>query len=453
MAMEDDLDRKLRRLGVVKGADSLRQAADKPSGSTRIRDRSAHPFPRSREGEAGRISVLLPGAYLAENELGACLVLDHVYPSDYRHGDLILGELLNLSPNVQAAFLGDQQLAEMSFDEFIFLDTETTGLMGAGTFAFMVGVAFIEQAGDQTVFIVRQYFLRDQADEPAMLLFLAELLSERPGLITFNGRSFDLPLLDNRYVIQRLDRRIGDLVSRPHVDLLHPARRLWRRRIGSCSLNSLERKILNLKRSQEDVPGWMIPGLYMDYLRSGDATELLRVFYHNRLDMLSMVVLTVRIIHQIEQLQKIDEPLDLLSLARWQNALGLTGEAESTLLHAVSQEMPLEHFHMALYEIGMILKRSGRRREAALRWQQIAVTHVDGMTQNQLALEAHVELAKYFEWHQRDLSEAHRWTELAIALVRGWGNRRSSLLVADLRHRLARLERKLSRTDDADKNG
>jgi hypothetical protein len=451
--MEDDLERRLRRLGVVKGTENLRHVTDKLSGSSRIRDRGPHHYTRSPDGEARTISVLLPGVYLAENELGACLVLDHVYPSDYRHGDLILGELLDLSPNDQAAFFGDQRLAKMSFDEFIFLDTETTGLMGAGTFAFMVGVSFIERQGDQPVFIVRQYFLRDQADEPAMLLLLADLLLERPGLITFNGRSFDLPLLDNRYVIQRLDNRIGELTSRPHIDLLHPARRLWRRRIGSCSLSSLEQKILKLTRSQEDVPGWMIPGLYMDYLRSGDATELLRVFYHNRLDMLSMVVLTARIIHQIEQLQKIDEPLDLLSLARWQIALGLTGDAESTLLHAVSQDMPLEHFHLALYEMGMILKRSGRRREAALQWQQIAVTHVDGMTQSQLALEAHIELAKYFEWYQYDLNEAHHWTELAITLVSDWGTRRSSLVIADLRHRLARLERKLSRSDHVDKNG
>jgi hypothetical protein len=283
-----------------------------------------------------------------------------------------------------------------------------------------------------------------------MLLFLADLLSERPGLITFNGRSFDLPLLDNRYVIQRLDNRIGDLISRPHIDLLHPARRLWRRRIGSCSLNSLEKKILKLERSQEDVPGWMIPGLYMDYLRSGDATELLRVFYHNRLDMLSMVVLTTRIIQQFEQAQDIVDPLDLLSLARWQNALGMTSEAESTLLHAAKQEMPLEHFHLALHEMGMLLKRSGRRKEAALQWQQIAVTHVEGLTQRQLALEAHVELAKYFEWHQHDLTEAHHWTQLAISLATSWDTRRSTLAIADLQHRLARLERKLSRSDLAD---
>jgi uncharacterized protein YprB with RNaseH-like and TPR domain len=238
--MEDDLDRRLRRLGVVKGTENLKQDSEGPLKSSALRDRAVYRYSHTSEEAAGHLSALLPGAYLAENELGACLVLDHVYPSDHLHGNLSLGALMDLPANFETDFFGDQRLAALSFDEFIFLDTETTGLMGAGTFAFMVGVAFIEQVSDQYVFIVRQYFLRDQADEPAMLLFLAGLLSDRPGLITFNGRSFDLPLLDNRYVIQRLTDRIGDLLSRPHIDLLHPARRLWRRRIGSCSLNSLE---------------------------------------------------------------------------------------------------------------------------------------------------------------------------------------------------------------------
>ena len=447
--MEDDLGKRLRQLGVVKGSKNLKPAGTKPGITPRNRDRAASSDDRTTEGKTGQLSALLPGSYVAENELGACLVLDHIYPAAYEHGRLKLGELLDISTNAIAVFVGDRRLGKMSLDEFVFLDTETTGLMGAGTFAFMVGVAFVEYEADQAVFIVRQYFLRDQADEPAMLLFLADLLLERPGLITFNGRSFDLPLLDNRYVMNRLNDRMGDLVSRPHIDLLHPARRLWRRRIGSCSLNSLEKRILGLTRSQEDVPGWLIPGLYMDYLRSGDATELLRVFYHNQIDMLSMVTLTTHISRQIEKPQAMEEPLDLLSLARWQNALGMSSEAESTLFLAVKQDMPLEHFHLALHELGLLLKRSDRRREAALQWQQITVTYVDGMTSGMVAIEAHVELAKYFEWQQQDLNEAHRWTQQAISLANGWDTNRSDLVIPDLQHRLARLERKLGMNDIA----
>ncbi len=448
--MDDDLGRRLRRLGVVKGARNLKPATDKSASSSSQRDRDSSRSSRSTAKKSGELASLLPGAYLATNELGACLVLDHVYPSDYSHGHLRLGELLDISTKAPANFFGDRRLAELSFDEFIFLDTETTGLMGAGTFAFMVGIAFIEHDGDHSVFIVRQYFLRDQADEPAMLLFLAELLEDRPGLITFNGRSFDLPLLDNRYVMNRLDDQYGALVKQPHIDLLPPSRRLWRKRIGSCSLSSLEKRILGITRTQEDVPGWMIPGLYMDYLRSGDATALLRVFYHNRIDMLSMVVLLIWITHHFEDSQVIREPLDLISLAKWQSALGMAGEAEYTLLMASEQEMPLEHFHLTWHELGLLLKRAGRRQEAAVHWQQIAVTHVDGMTPGKIALEAHVELAKYFEWHQRDLKEAHRWTRQAISMTDDWTRSRSLLVMDELQHRLARLERKISRQNASD---
>jgi len=163
-----------------------------------------------------------------------------------------------------------------------------------------------------------------------------------------------------------------------------------------------------------------------------------------------MVVLLTWITHQFEDPQVIREPLDLISLAKWQSALGMAGEAEYTLLMASEQEMPLEHFHFTWHELGLLLKRAGRRQEAAVHWQQIAVTHVDGMTPGKLALEAHVELAKYFEWHQRDLKEAHRWTRQAISLPDDW-NRSTALLVMDeLQHRLARLERKISRHNASD---
>lgn len=452
--MGDDLARRLRRLGVVKGVKNLKPASEKPAVSARTPpNQSPENASPGSEGER-TIDMLLPGAYLQRNELGACYVLDHVYSLHYLHGDVGLGELAQISPAAAAEFLGDSRIAEMSIGDFVFLDTETTGLMGAGTFAFMVGVAFYDRYGDQEVFIVRQYFLRDQGDEPAMLLSLAQLLSERPGLVTFNGRSFDLPLLENRYVMQRMDDRIGgetdDLIGRPHIDLLHPARRLWRSRIGSCSLGSLEANILHYRRTQEDVPGWMIPSLYMDYLRTGDASELMRVFYHNRIDMLSMVILAVHILRQFALPREEDDPIDLLSLARWQIALGRNGEAEATLRLVSDQDMPLDYYHQALHEMGLLLKRSGRRDEAAIRWQQITTTHVEGLSQNRLALEAHIELAKYYEWHQHDLEEAYRWTEQAINMVNKWDERRAEVVLEELHHRLSRLERKLAPSETTD---
>jgi hypothetical protein len=296
----------------------------------------------------------------------------------------------------------------------------------------MVGAAFWE--GD--AFVVRQYFLRDHGDEPAMLLLLANLLQERPGLITFNGRTFDLPLLDNRYLMNRLDEVGGDLLERPHIDLLPPARRLWRRRLGSCALGALEQSLLGVRRTEEDVPGWLIPGLYVDYLRTGDARELIRVFYHNRFDMLSMVTLAARVLRHFEQPQQADHALDLVSLARWQQSLGLTTGAETNLRMAAEEEASLDIYHQVLIELGALLKRDGRRTEAVTYWQQIAVTTFD-------SVDAHVELAKYYEWEQQDLGTALSWTQQALTLVRSWSARDAALVEDELLHRHARLERKL----------
>jgi uncharacterized protein YprB with RNaseH-like and TPR domain len=384
------------------------------------------------EDELPLLETLLPGGRLVETEAGACFVRDKVYPANYQHGDDTLADLLELPLETAARFCDDERLAGLRYQDFLFLDTETTGLMGAGTLAFMVGIGF----WDGEAFVVRQYFLRDHGDEPAMLSLLAELLEKRPGLITFNGRTFDLPLLDNRYLMNRLDGLGADLLERPHIDLLPPARRLWRRRLGSCALGALEEKLLGVHRTGEDVPGWLIPTLYMNYLRTGDARELLRVFYHNRLDMLSMVTLAARILRHFGEPQQADHALDLMSLARWQQQLGMMVDAETILRMAADEESSLDVFHQVLFDLRALLKRNDRRPEAVIYWQQIAVTTVD-------TIEAHVELAKYYEWEVQDLGEALSWTQQAITLVRSWSARDAELVEAELHHRKERLERKL----------
>jgi hypothetical protein len=266
-----------------------------------------------------------------------------------------------------------------------------------------------------------------------MLHQLEALLAEKSGLITFNGRSFDLPLLDNRFLLNRLR---SSLAERPHIDLLPPSRRLWRARLGSCALGSLEKTLLGLTRSEEDVPGWLIPSLYYDYLRSGDARPLTRVFYHNQVDMLSMVTLAGRIMRQFAQTTANDHPVDLYSLARWQIDLGLTAEAERNLWQCALGDLPLELYHDALFRLAALYRRSGRRGEAVRLWEQIAATSMDNVA-------AHLELAKHFEWHARDIATAVTWAERALALVAYWGDTVQARLTRDeLNHRLGRLLQK-----------
>ncbi|MCA9933777.1 MAG: ribonuclease H-like domain-containing protein, partial [Anaerolineales bacterium] len=311
--MDESLQEKLRRLGVKKGARDLKIPPPKPYAPLPMpaeeQPVSFRPPVAGDDDDIPVLEALLPGGEVIETAVGSCFIVDRVYPLTYRHGDDLLGELLELSP--EHTSLQDEQLRDLNFRHFLFLDTETTGLAGAGTLAFMVGVAFF--ADD--AFVVRQYFLRDHGDEAAMLTLLNDLLADKEGLVTFNGRSFDLPLLDGRYLINRM---FSDLLDKPHIDLLHPARRLWRTRLGSCALSSLEKTLLGVHRTQEDIPGWLIPSLYQEYLRSGDARELLRVFYHNQIDMLSMVTLATRMTRLTAQTAANPHPIDQYSLGKWQ---------------------------------------------------------------------------------------------------------------------------------------
>lgn len=433
----DTLQAQLRRLGVFKGVRHL-----KPASSPRREPPPVQPLPTPdlpsfglEPDDVRPLELLLPGGRLEETAEGACFILDKVYAVVAHHGAGRLDELLGLSPTAAAVFCRDERLRDLNFCDFLFLDTETTGLAGAGTIAFMVGVAFYEcnAAGEVEALVVRQYFLRDHGDEPAMLLMLDELLAQKAGLITFNGRSFDLPLLDNRYLMNRMRSALFDL---PHIDLLPPSRRLWRNRLGSCALSALEPRLLGLRRSGEDVPGWLIPSLYHNYLQTGDARELLRVFYHNRMDMLSMVTLTSRVVRQFALADAGDHPIDLYSLGKWQADLELAAEAEQALRLATAGDLPLELFHQALFQLAGLLKRNGRREEAVQVWQQIAATSFE-------SVEAHVELAKHYEWHGGDIARAIDWTQQALALVASWGRSQRVAMVRDeLRHRLNRLQRK-----------
>lgn len=426
--MSGNWQQRLRDLGVVKGVRNLNPAP--VSAPSPLPYRTEHqPVWGDDRTEPQPLEKLLPGGQVVMTDVGGCFVLDHVYPLTYWHGQDQLGEVLTGPTNAAAEFAPDPRFQTLSCRNFLFLDTETTGLWGAGTLAFMVGAAFFEGEA----FVVRQYFLRDHGDEPAMLQLLNELMARHSALVTFNGRGFDLPLLDNRYLMNRQET---PLLDKPHLDLLPPSRRLWRLRLGSCALNSLEKAVLGVKRTEEDIPGFLIPSLYLDYLRHGDARELVRVFYHNRLDMLSMVTLLYRVVRQWSRPQPNDHPQDLLSLGLWQLHLNQPTTAETTLRLAASLDTPLEIYHQILYQLAAMLKQQERKDEAANIWMQIAATSFTDVT-------AHIELAKYYEWHEQDIRPAHHWTEQALYLLQNQTPSDTAQL-NDLQHRLERLERKLN---------
>jgi tetratricopeptide (TPR) repeat protein len=267
-----------------------------------------------------------------------------------------------------------------------------------------------------------------------MLTLLHEIIWPDGRLVTFNGRTFDIPLLSDRYIMSRLRTHVTRL---PNLDLLHPARRLWKRRLASCRLSALEVDILGLNRASNDVPGHLIPYLYREYLRTGNGHDMIRVLYHNEQDILSMVSLGVTLARAFDEPEAPTLHIeDRLSLARWYAKRGMLAECETAYRLALDECPDEQTRYDALAGLSEMLKRIGRAQEAISLWEYIADLKFDTF--------GHEELAKYYEWQTKDLHTALLWTESGIALTETWrpGLRRTEA-VRSLEARRSRLIRKI----------
>ena len=309
----------------------------------------------------------------------------------------------------------------------IFLDTETTGLSGgAGTVVFLVGVGRWSGSG----FSVEQYLMRDYNEERPMLLALRESLANAQVLVTFNGKAFDIPLLQSRFV---LARQRWPLAGTVHLDLLHPARRIWKLRLGSCSLANLESQILGIER-ENDIPGQLIPQVYFRYVRTGRAHGIGKILSHNRQDIETLARLTLRM-GGIFSGQAGEElaPVDLFSAGRYADALGERELAvrwnEAALLRGLPADRELE----AKKTKAARLKEEKRYSEAAELWRDLS-------ERSEAFLEdVQEDLAIYYEHRERNLEEALSLSESALARLQD----RATLKKWE--HRRARVATKLAR--------
>lgn len=402
-----DLRDQLARLGLQKGTTGFQQT------------------PRR---EAWEIHRLIEGE-IVHTSRGSFFLAEKRYPLDHRHGLSHLEEVLGVDQSALKELLRDALGTGFDLRQAVFVDTETTGLAGGtGTYAFLVGLGFFE--GDY--FRVLQFFMRDYHEEPALLHHLRETFQDTPALVTFNGRTFDVPLLHTRCITARLEPIWTGI---PHLDLLPPSRRLWRTRLRSCSLSSLEQNVLGVQRTSEDVPGWQIPAMYFRYVQTGDAREMERVLYHNAQDILSMVTLSHLLCKTLTG-DPAANCLDAFSLARWLEERGDWEKAGALYHAALAGPLPPEERRQTLWRLSLLLKRQGQYEEARPLWESLVTDRILGLA----ALE---ELAKSEEWHAGDLEQASRWTEQGLEWARQ--ELRGSRLCqaeADLQHRLQRLRRK-----------
>lgn len=383
---------------------------------------------RSGTGSCFPIENVVPGGF-RQTGRGEAFVSEQIYATDYRHGNQPLSVTSPL--DTIAAWAHDPLLSSFPLSSFAFLDTETSGLAGGtGTYAFMVGVGRFE--GDD--FRLAQFFMRDPDEEPAMLEALLEFLAPARALVTFNGRAFDAPLLNTRYALHNIPTPLKGF---SHLDLLPLARRLWRDRLPSRALKYLEENILLAPRTLEEVPGYEIPWLYFDYLRTGDATPLKGVFYHNAMDVVAMAALLGHVASLLHDPfdGRVQHGLDFIALGRLYEDLGQWDLAARLFEHGLTLDLTEEDFGSAVQRLSILQKRRGDISQAVCLWEKAA---------EQGHIYAHVELAKYYEHRQRDFAEALRWARAALLQTRasnlpGYMKKHWK---QELDHRIARLKEK-----------
>jgi len=380
---------------------------------------------------------------LVDTPFGPVVCLERTFPLDHRQGRVVLGSCLEVPRHGWERLLPRAATAAFDARGAVFVDLETTGLgRGTGTYAFLVGIGRFTGEG----FRVRQYFMRNYPEEPAVLAAVQAELEDARSIVTFNGRSFDWPLLETRATLNRMR-----LPLLPHLDLLYPARRVWRPVTDSCRLGDLEAAILGLER-EDDVPGALIPQLYFNYVRTQDPAPLAGVFRHNRLDIVSMAAVAGYLGHAAADplsAAPAGAPLtgaEVYALGRLLFERDALDEAIASFREALKRGLP----HALRREAYRMLAIACRRRSD----HHVAVLHA-WVREDGLSIWPYVELAKYYEHRARDLEAAREWTLRAIDLVqrrrmlRGLGLGASRWPAADreldeLLHRLRRIEAKLA---------
>ncbi len=359
----------------------------------------------------------------AQTPHGCHFETDRLWEHHRRHGSLDISSLLEIPSDVLRA-ISDGAIADSDCTKWAFLDTETTGLAGgSGTYAFLIGVGRITSRG----FELRQFFMRDLAEEASLLHGLAEYLSQFETLVTYNGKTYDQPLLETRYRMSRFKPPFGRM---EHLDLLHGARRLWKLRFDSCRLVELENQILGFER-EGDLPGEMIPYVYFEYLRRKEASRIVPILHHNAIDILTLACLTAIVprAFQTPENAPLTHGAEMVGLGRWLCRCEQYDKALVLFRRALGKDLRDELLFRTLWDVARIEKKLGRDDAALAVYSDLA------SGRNPFRLLALEELAKHYEHKERNY---HLALELTLtALSHGDSDA--------LRHRKARLERRVAK--------
>ena len=325
-----------------------------------------------------------------------------------------------------SAFSG---ISEIPFDEYLFIDTETTGLSGgAGTYVFLAGAAKFETDGIHFA----QFFLQDPANEPCQLAALEEFSANARVVVTYNGKSFDLPRIKNRYLFHGWPPPYQNIY---HLDLLHIVRRLWKTQLPTCSLGDIEYHLLGIQRASHDIPGWQVSEKFFEYLQNGDPDPLKGVFYHNEVDVISLVTLlsyiTDRLSNPLSDYYR--DRHDLIPIGRYLSDLDRPDLSIEVISSALQNEsLSIDMTILGLKSLALIYKKKNDLKLAVPLWEECA--SLDD-------IHSKIELAMYYEHKISDFQEAIHWTLSAQSSVKKSLEMKTQYN-NELEHRLSRLKKK-----------
>ncbi len=359
-----------------------------------------------------------------------CLVRERHYPLSYQHGVYVLGDFLHACELWQTASINHPLSCKgYKANDLFFFDTETTGLsQGAGTAIFLLGHARFEE----DKIIVRQHFLPHIGSEIAMYQSFLENV-DYTTLVTYNGKSFDWPKVKARHTLLR--HHIPQLPSFGHFDLYHSARRMWKDELESVRLSIVEKEILGIQR-ENDIPGFLAPAMYFDFVETKNPESIFGIFEHNEQDVLSLICLYTHLTYTILQERNISNR-ETFEIGRW---LATLGEKEEAIV-IYEQSLTSQTDKRTNFALSMLYKRTGKWQEAVSLWKEICCEEKENK------IDTLIELAKYYEHREKNYKQAFAYADEAYKQLEVSGVFKEKWLgeKLNIEKRMERLKKKLKK--------
>jgi uncharacterized protein YprB with RNaseH-like and TPR domain len=356
---------------------------------------TSHIKPGKKTVPPPSLTDTLPGSW-EKTSAGDCFVVRKHFPFSLLHGDRELSDLPQI--DVFESISAYSGISEIPLEQYLFIDTETTGLSGgAGTYVFLVGAAKYETDGIHFA----QFFLQDPSNEPCQLAALEEFCANAKVVVSYNGKSFDLPRIKNRYLFHGWPALFQNIF---HLDLLHIVRRLWKTQLPTCSLGDVEYHLLGIQRESHDISGWQVSEKFFEYLQNNDPDPLKGVFYHNEVDVISLITLLSYITDRLAN--PLSAPYlnreDLVTVGRYLLYLSKADQAIEVLSKALkNKSLSDESTLLGLISLASIYKKNNDFASAVPLWEKCASLN---------DIQSKVELAMYYEHKKSEFQEAIHWT-------------------------------------------